>query len=104
MNKPLVLLTAAVVGLFLTTTITIGYGSIPPPLSDYSRYVDPADPNNMTKTCANVANTKNVLPMDILACADWFDNATSIRFGLDPADKDPIDEENIIAKPYPGYE
>jgi hypothetical protein len=89
-KQPLILLTAAVVGLFLTTAITVVYGSydIPPPLSEYGRYIDPTDPDNMTKTCANVAE-QNVNPMDILACVNYLDNATLIKHGFDPREKEP---------------
>ena len=97
MNKPLWLVTIIVVGLFSTTVITIGYGSIPPPLSFPPRYQDPEDPNNMTKTCENLAEQDakgmGILPMDYLACFDYLDNATLIRNGFDPADKEVSLEE-----------
>lgn len=99
MNKPLWLVTISVVGLFSTTVITAVYGSIPPPLSFPPRYQDPEDPNNMTKTCENLAEQDakgmGILPMDYLACFDYLDNATLIRNGFDPADKEvPLEQRD----------
>ena len=106
-SNPLLLMTITVVGLFLTTAITVGYGSIAPPLSFPPAYQDPQDPNNMTKTCGNLEDQLNsgrgVLPMDVLACFDYLDNATLIKQGLNPADKEvPLEKQTqpIELTPY----
>ena len=70
----------------------------PPPLSDYSRYADPQDPNNMTRTCENLADQDarglGVLPTDFLACFDYLDNAALIKHGFNPEDKEvPLEEQ-----------
>jgi hypothetical protein len=82
----------SMVGLSLTTAITVGYGSLPPALSFPPRYQDPQDPNNMTKTCGNLEDQlnsgKGVLPNDVLACFDYLGNDTLIEQGLNPEDKE----------------
>jgi hypothetical protein len=69
-------------------SVVQAYGSISPPLSFPPAYQDPQDPNNMTKTCQNLAEQdaqgRGILPNDILACFDYLPNATLINMDLTP--------------------
>ena len=55
-----------------------------PQLSNPTAFTDPLDPTNWTKTCSNVANEaakRYVLPMDIFACAPWFNSTVQEKRG-----------------------
>ena len=79
-NKPLLLLTVAVVGLFLTTAITVAYGQL-------SQFMDPNDPMNITKLCNNYLASGPILPGDIITCADYMNKTMQEKYGYIPENR-----------------